>query len=66
MNNLKKLAFGTTFNTVIQSELTNHFLSPGFALRASAGRLSIIKTHPLVKSKTYESFSYRQEGGFPA
>ena len=29
-------------------------------------QLSIIKTHPLVKSRTCESHSYRQEDGFPA
>ena len=27
--------------------------------------LPIIKTHPLVKSRTYESFSYQQGDGFP-
>ena len=30
------------------------------------GGLSIIKTRPLVKSRTYESFSYRPESGCPA
>ncbi len=35
-------------------------------MRVGGFRLSIIKTRPLVKSRTYESFSYRPEGGFPA
>ena len=34
--------------------------------RKHSSRLSIIKTHPLVKSRTCESHSYRQEDGFPA
>ena len=38
MNNLKKLACGTAFKTVMQSQHTSHFLPPAFALRASAGR----------------------------
>ena len=31
-----------------------------------SSNLSIIKTRPLVKSRTYESFSYRPESGCPA